>query len=127
MSNRRKLKSHRPAPSRVRHMPSPPDLSGYPGPGDVNGYRCKTCGQITTTVHVDQGVTPMFLACRATEGCDGTAVSFGYQAPADRLPAPSFEWYRPTGRELARMSAAMVDHVAQGGLVLRPVTKLRSV
>ncbi len=32
---------------------------------EVNGWTCDTCGETTYCVHVDDGVTPMFLACSA--------------------------------------------------------------
>lgn len=95
------------------------DVSGYPGPGDVNAYECDDCGRYTVVVHVDQGVTPMFLACRATVGCTGRAHSTGYQLDPSQLPGPEWEWYRPTGFELRALSFPAQDHVRQGGLILR--------
>lgn len=87
-----------------------------------NGYKCQDCGQITMTYHVDDGVTPMFLACRATEDCTGRAVSMMYPPgplPAELAELPRWEWYRPSRRAVRRMDRAMRDHVARGGLVLR--------
>jgi hypothetical protein len=103
------------------HRGNDRSLDGYPGPGAINAYRCKDCHDVTVVRHVDQGVTPMFLACRVTDGCQGMAVSAGYQADPAQLPPPTFEWYRPTGLELAKLDFAMQDYVRRGGLELRPV------
>lgn len=91
--------------------------------GRENAYRCDDCGKFTTTIDVDEGVTPMFLGCRATPGCKGRAVSSCYPEgprPA-HIPPPAFEWYRPTPKQARRMGREMADHVARGGLALRPV------
>jgi hypothetical protein len=93
--------------------------------GAVNAWRCVACGGLTVAVHVDEGVTPMFLACRRTDGCPGRAVSSGYPAP----PVPdnvidllAWEWWKPTGRQYRRLSPEMRSHVDRGGLDLRPLT-----
>lgn len=103
-------------------------------PGARNAYFCPTCKGYTITVDVDEGVTPMFLGCRATGdvvACGGRAESLGYPPepwpmadPGGRqIPqTPMFEWYRPDEVELRDMSAEMVEHVGKGGLALRPVT-----
>jgi hypothetical protein len=94
----------------------------YPGPGRHNAYRCDDCGAYTVVVHVDAGVTPMFLACRATESCRGRGVSLGYPSgpiPAHLLPA-RWEWYRPERGDRVLRDVALRQHVEQGGLVLRP-------
>lgn len=87
-------------------------------PDRINGWLCKVCQRWTVTVDVDHGVTPMFLACRAAEGCDGTAVSAMYQPPED-IGEPQWEWYRPTDKQARRMGPGMADHVARGGLAIR--------
>jgi hypothetical protein len=93
--------------------------------GALNAWKCPNCGGLTVVVHVDDGVTPMFLACRRTDGCTGMAVSSGYPstpAPADVAALLAWEWFRPTGRALRELSDEMRDHVARGGLDLRPLT-----
>lgn len=88
----------------------------------VNGYTCHHCGEVTMTYHVDEGVTPMFLTCRATEGCTGRAVSMMYPPapfPGELAALPRWEWYRPSPRAAKRMNPAMRDHVRRGGLALR--------
>lgn len=101
------------------------------GRGEINGWRCDTCGQVTYAVHVDDGVTPMFLACRA-EGldprqarCKGMGQSLMYPpppVPEHVVKAVAWEWFRPGRRALKRMDAGMRDHIERGGLDLRPLT-----
>ncbi len=95
--------------------------------GRENVYICPVCGGYTTTIDVDDGVTPMFLRCRATGkvgDCPGMAVSEMYPEgprPA-HIPPPAFEWYRPSDDEAAKMEPAMQEHVRKGGLEIRPRT-----
>jgi len=117
MSNRRKMSRHFAQPATRQ-----PELDGYPGPGTRNAYRCKKCHRYSVTVHADQGVTPMFLGC-LHEGCDGQGVSAMY--PPEPWPAgideATHEWYRPTEKELKKVSPAELQHVRQGGLLLREI------
>jgi hypothetical protein len=80
----------------------------------INTYTCNACGKSIVTDEVDKGTTPMFLACRATEGCSGRMTSGMYQV--DQSLTPTFEWYRP--RKLPR-NPAMRQHVEMGGLMIR--------
>jgi hypothetical protein len=93
--------------------------------GEINGWRCDACGEHTYCVHIDDGVTPMFLGCRATPGCSGRGVSLMYPAP----PVPQYvldevawEWFKPSPRRVRRMEPAMRDHIEKGGLELRELT-----
>lgn len=92
-----------------------------------NGYLCPVCKKATITVDVDEGVTPMFLGCRATEGCEGLAQSIMYPKeprPAG-TPAPAWEWYKPTRAEVEATEAeypGSIQHWENGGLFLRPRT-----
>lgn len=93
----------------------------YPGPGRYNAYRCEKCSLFTVVVHVDAGVTPMFLTCK-TPDCDGMATSIGYPqgaVPEKLKRSCRFEWYRPDHKEWNRMEPEMKDHIARGGLALR--------
>lgn len=107
------------------------------GVGDINGWQCKGtktdldkggCGSVTYAIHVDEGVTPMFLACRATEGCRGMAVSLMYPdppAPRSVLEAVAWEWFKPDAaalRKLRRKNPALAEHVDMGGLDIRELT-----
>ena len=97
-----------------------------------NAYYCEDCKGYVVTIDVDQGVTPMFLRCRATPGCKGMSKSMMY--PKEPWPAvdgfgapiptePTYEWYRPGKRERRRLDADSRHHVGQGGLLLRPVAQ----
>lgn len=99
--------------------------------GEINGYRCDTCGEHTYIVHVDDGVTPMFLGCRksgsAEGGCQGQGVSLMYPPPPIPpyvLASVEWEWYEPDLGELPRLDALSgeLDHVQRGGLLLRRLT-----
>lgn len=95
-----------------------------------NAYYCEKCGRYTVTVDVDEGVTPMFLACRASghdprdpeNPCDGMARSMMYPPPPwpdhpDLNAGPTWEWYRPT--DVAALPDGLREHVEKGGLDLR--------
>jgi hypothetical protein len=106
--------------------------------GEINGYTCDDCARKTYIVHVDDGVTPMFLACRADgidpsqqqppARCQGRGVSMMYPnglVPQDVLEAVAWEWYAASKTELKRMKRdepEMYDHCIKGGLLLRPLT-----
>lgn len=94
----------------------------YPDVGAINGYRCDSCKKYILVIHADKGVTPMFLECKATEGCGGRSVSLMYpKTPMpDELKAKiQWEWYRPNQEEFNTMDEAMKYHLRQGGLALR--------
>jgi len=95
----------------------------------INVYTCEKCGGYTTTVDVDEGVTPFFLRCRTTPGCDGFGHSSFY--PRDlkpkHIPKPTFEWYKPSGKKYKRLDAESKEHVDRGGLLIRPRTKAQPV
>lgn len=109
--------------------------------GEINGWTCETCGKTTYCIHVDDGVTPMFLACRASGrlgDCDGTGRSMMYPAPPvpdHVVAAVRWEWYKPesprrrfdpdTGKLYTppdSLTAAEREHVDRGGLLLRELT-----
>lgn len=91
----------------------------------VNAWMCKDCGGLTVCKDIHEGVTPMFLACRASgdvEDCRGMAVSSGYPEtppPLYVLEKLAWEWYRPSQNEFDNMDAPVKDHVLHGGLNLR--------
>lgn len=119
--------------------------------GEKNAYWCPKCHGYTITIDVDKGVTPMFLACRASGDvgtCDGMAQSMVYPPEPwpiedgyeNHIPTePQFEWYAPDAIELVglrlksrapgtkkkrRLAAASLEHVNKGGLLLRPVASV---
>ena len=89
-----------------------------------NAYTCQQCGGVIVTINRDEGVTPMFLRCRAQNGCgEGMMGSSWYHLPDD-APEPSWEWYRPSRGELRRLKRsdpATADHCARGGLLIRGI------
>lgn len=99
--------------------------------GRINGWQCDTCHEVAYCVHVHNGVTPMFLACRA-EGvdpeeakCKGTGKSLWYPSdppPPHVIDAVQWEWYTPTPAELRVRSQGDREHVRKGGVLIRPLT-----
>lgn len=96
--------------------------------GRENVYTCAKCGGYTVTVDLDEGTTPFMIGCRASgreRECDGLASSAFYP-PGPRpahIPPAAWEWYRPTRQQAKRLDRkwpGMLDHVARGGLHLRP-------
>lgn len=101
--------------------------------GAVNAWQCERCGGVLAAIHVHEGTTPMFLACRAPHSapapaCQGRMMSSGY--PPGPVPdrirlAIAWEWRLPTSTERKRWrreNPAMLDHVNRGGLVLAPLS-----
>lgn len=112
MSNRKRIKGLRPDVE-VLDEPS----SGFAG--RYNGYICEKCNKGYLTLDVDNGVTPMFMPCFATQGCDGRAHSLGYPngEPPAFLGEPVIHWVRPSKQEFMNLPASLRDHVRQGGLI----------
>jgi hypothetical protein len=102
-----------------------------------NAYYCDACRGYVVTVDRDEGVTPMFLACRvkgeptdARNRCKGQMVSMMY--PPEPWPekdgygaqiptTPTWEWYSPDADERAALDDATSAHVEKGGLLLRRI------
>lgn len=91
--------------------------------GGENVYTCEECGGFTSTIDVDEGVTPFMILCRARPDCHGWAQSAMYpKGPRPpRIPAPAWEWYKPGADEMLTLSPANLGHVKQGGLLLRAI------
>lgn len=92
--------------------------------GAINTWQCNTCSGVIVAVHTDEGTTPMFLACRATEGCAGTMVSAGYPSapvPEHIIKLLSWHWHKASATQLKRYrreNPAMYQHLQMGGLLL---------
>ena len=97
-----------------------------------NAYICKQCRKVTLLVHVDLGVTPMFIPC-TSHGCNGVAISFMYRLPPPLLVSlnnellPSHEWYKPSEIEFNMLDKSQQDHVKNGGLLIRERTKAEAI
>jgi len=83
----------------------------------LNQYTCNTCNGTITTINRVEGVTPAFLACRATNGCMGRMSSHFYRVTGS--PEPTHEWFRPSLKNARRHGPEMFDHVKGGGLEIR--------
>lgn len=88
--------------------------------GRVNVYICGTCRFATVTIHRDDGVTPFMIPCQHAN-CGKPSYSTFYRAPTQL--APTHEWYVPGVEETAALGSATKEHVAKGGLLLRPITR----
>lgn len=79
-----------------------------------NNYICDTCGYLTKTVDVHEGVTPMFIRC----GCCGQTTKSTFYKDTVPNQKPEFEWRVPSLKELGKYKSnpAMLDHIFQGGL-----------
>lgn len=92
----------------------------------INAYQCEY-GCNVITVDVDHGVTPFMIGCRRRSTkerpiqakylnedgfCIGTGKSCFYpKAPLPpHLGQPTWEWYRPSEEDLAKMSKREADH-----------------
>jgi hypothetical protein len=98
--------------------------------GEINGWTCDKCGGMTYVIHVDDGVTPFYLACRASgdlDHCDGMGRSLFYPSaapPPHVLAAVRWEWHTPGPEEKTRLllEPEVLEHVEKGGLLLRELT-----
>jgi hypothetical protein len=88
-----------------------------------NAYVCRKCVGVIVTVDRDEGVTPMFLRCRATKDCTGQMVSCMYRVNEVMKipPEPTWEWYAPNHAERRKLTPEMLDHVEKGGLLIREI------
>ena len=80
----------------------------------INQYTCDACGGVITTIDRVKGTTPMFLNCRATEGCNGRSVSSMYRVSPHLKP--EWEWYKPK-----KAKGEEREYVAMGGLLIRRI------
>ena len=91
----------------------------------MNAWECRSCGKYTVTKDIHVGVTPMFLRCRATEGCGELAMSLGYpsnEPPQKFKDALAWEWYRPSQEEFDAMKDPdEQEYVMSGGLMIREI------
>jgi hypothetical protein len=112
MSNRKKLKGLRPS---LIGIDEP--TTGFAG--RYNAYTCDTCEKAYLTLDLDNGVTPMFAPCFATQGCTGRAHSAMYPQgePPPWIGEPIIHWVKPSKEEFMDLPASLRDHVRQGGLI----------
>lgn len=108
------------------------EVAGQGLKGRVNVYACTPplmpvssirsgCGYWIVTIDRHTGVTPMFVKCGH---CGGMATSRMYKVGPGLQP--THEWFRPAAlREFPEnyRGPQSLDHVARGGLLLRPLGK----
>jgi len=87
----------------------------------VNAYDCPACGKPTVTIDADEGVTPMFVACRATVNCNSNFANSRMYENCNGL-IPEWEWYKPAKGEIRSMESDMKRHIEMGGLCIRALT-----
>lgn len=81
-----------------------------------NIYTCHKCGGHIVTVDVAKGVTPFMIPCEF--GCKENMTSSVYRVFDQKVRA-DYEWYAPTAAEQLDLPQSYLDHVRQGGLMLR--------
>lgn len=94
-------------------------MKNYLPIGARNIYTCDKCHGHVVTQDADQGTTPFMMPCKATPDCGGRMTSSMYRV-FDQSMAATFEWYKPA--DLKGLSVWEIDHVKNGGTLLRPAT-----
>ncbi len=91
--------------------------------GMKNIYTCEVCGKHIVTVNLADGVTPAFLRCHQTLGCQGFMRSHFYRA--SQLLVADYEWYRPDLNEIQKLRPTMRqrEYLKRDGLLLRSVKR----
>lgn len=84
----------------------------------LNRYTCQKCNGQIVTIDRDDGTTPFMLGCRATAGCKGMMQSSFYRGVEGE---PTFEWRKPTVKEIRKASPVMAQHFEMGGLDIHPI------
>lgn len=92
----------------------PPALPILPPSNKINIYDCGTHENVTVDRFV--GVTPMMIHC---PHCKKPALSRWYKV--DQTLVPELEWTQPEPKELGRLPRALVEHLVQGGLMLKKI------
>lgn len=102
--------------------------------GKWNHYTCQLCKGVTIAKHVDDGVTPFILGCKATPGCLGHAMSSMYRCSQAEDQRADVEWYRPATLEEAIQAINdtipeggkpwALDHWQQGGCLMRELPRV---
>lgn len=87
------------------------------GQNKVNAYICDNL-HITVTKNIDEGVTPMFIGCPECKAlCDEYEAATSRMYRVNQSIPHTHEWYKPTNIE--GLNQFEVEHIGQGGLLLR--------
>lgn len=84
------------------------------------GRTSAPCGRLMITIDREPGVTPFLTSC---PDCGGETQSRMYRVPQDMTP--THEWYRPDS--FVGLSESTIEHVSNGGLILRKIPKIEEV
>lgn len=110
---KRTLQMQKPAPT-LAQMAAIEEVDAADLIPRINQYTCDTCGGVITTIDRAKGTTPMFLNCRATDGCNGRMHSSMYHVSPTLKP--EWEWYRPK-----KAKGDEREYVEMGGLLIRKI------
>jgi hypothetical protein len=80
----------------------------------IDVYECSKCGHKLYTYYKDKGVTPFTISCPKCSGIMIHAKTVGTTPGV--IPIP---WFRPTFKQMLKLSPRMIEHVLQGGLILK--------
>lgn len=81
----------------------------------VDVYECDNCGHKLYTYYKDKGVTPFTISCPKCSDIMMRTKTVEC-APGFTKPIP---WLRPTFKQMLKLSPGMIEHVLQGGLILK--------
>ena len=73
-----------------------------------------TCEYKVYTYYKDKGVTPFTISCPKCSDIMIYAKTVG-----TTLGVISIPWFRPTFKQMLKLSPGMIEHVLQGGLILK--------
>lgn len=86
----------------------------YDGRGTYDLYECPKCGAEKITTYSVKGVTPFCIIC----SCGGVMQhTRSYKRVPESLRVD--EWIRPSFDQMMLLSDGLIEHVLQGGLILR--------
>lgn len=97
------------------------DMKIYDGRNKgIDVYECSKCGHKLYTYYKDKGVTPFTISCPKCSDIMMHNRTIRVAAPGIRsrgiTPIP---WLRPTFKQMLKLSPGMIEHVLQGGLILK--------
>lgn len=88
----------------------------YDGRGKgIDVYECSKCGHKLYTYYKDKGVTPFTISCPKCSDIMMHNRTIRAVAPGIK-PIP---WLRPTFKQMLKLSPGIIEHVLQGGLILK--------
>lgn len=83
----------------------------------LNAYTCNNL-HVTVTQDIHEGVTPFMIECPV---CKDMAMSRMYKVNDTPKIQPTHEWYKPEPKEWDLLDDNVIDHVKNGGLLMRKI------